>query len=108
VHGSVPLLVIIAQTRFACRHAVGGVVSAHKLIFGPQAPVPFIVGVQYKTDEVRSLCGGLVRVNMYKDQVSRRRYTAGNARDCQRRDMIAAASSVERTATEATFREEPE
>ena len=35
-----------------------------------QAPVPFIVGVQYKTDEVRSLCGGLVRVNMYKDQVS--------------------------------------
>ena len=35
----------------------------------PQAPVPFIVGVQYKTDEVRSLCGGLVRVNMYKDQV---------------------------------------
>jgi len=34
-----------------------------------QAPVPFIVGVQYKTDEVRSLCGGLVRVNMYKDQV---------------------------------------
>ena len=37
---------------------------------GVQAPVPFIVGVQYKTDEVRSLCGGLVRVNMYKDQVS--------------------------------------
>ena len=31
--------------------------------------MPFIVGVQYKTDEVRSLCGGLVRVNMYKDQV---------------------------------------
>ena len=31
--------------------------------------MPFIVGVQYKTDEVRALCGGLVRVNMYKDQV---------------------------------------
>ena len=30
--------------------------------------MPFIVGVQYKTDEVRALCGGLVRVNMYKDQ----------------------------------------
>ena len=41
----------------------------NNLDLGAQAPVPFIVGVQYKTDEVRSLCGGLVRVNMYKDQV---------------------------------------
>ena len=31
--------------------------------------MPFIVGVQYKTDEVSSLCDGLVRVNVYKDQV---------------------------------------
>ena len=26
-----------------------------------QAPVPFVLGVLYKTPEVRSKCGGLVR-----------------------------------------------
>jgi hypothetical protein len=31
--------------------------------------VPFVVGVQYKTPAMRSLCGGLVRVNAYKDRV---------------------------------------
>lgn len=31
--------------------------------------MPFIVGVQYKTAEVRGLCDDLVRVNVYKDQV---------------------------------------
>lgn len=34
-----------------------------------QAPVPFVLGVQYKTAEVRGRCGGLVRVNVYKDRV---------------------------------------
>ena len=34
-----------------------------------EAPVPFVVGVLFKTQEVRSRCGGLVRVNIYKDRV---------------------------------------
>lgn len=34
-----------------------------------QAPVPFVLGVQYKTAEVRGRCGGLVRVNVYKDRI---------------------------------------
>lgn len=34
-----------------------------------EAPVPFVVGVLFKTREVRSRCGGLVRVNIYKDRV---------------------------------------
>jgi len=34
-----------------------------------EAPVPFIVGVVYKTPDIRSRCGGLVRVNIYKDRV---------------------------------------
>ena len=34
------------------------------------APVPFVVGVQYKTPEVSSRCSGLVRVNVYKDRIS--------------------------------------
>jgi DENN (AEX-3) domain len=34
-----------------------------------EAPVPFVVGVLFKTQDVRSRCGGLVRVNIYKDRV---------------------------------------
>lgn len=34
-----------------------------------EAPVPFVIGVQYKTSEVRSKCSGLMRVNIYKDQI---------------------------------------
>ncbi len=34
-----------------------------------QAPVPFLVGMQYKTEEVQALTGGLVRVNVSKDTV---------------------------------------
>ncbi len=34
-----------------------------------EAPVPFILGVQYKTHEVVSKCHGLMRVNVYKDVV---------------------------------------
>ena len=34
-----------------------------------EAPVPFVVGVLFKTQEIRSRCGGLVRVNVYKDRV---------------------------------------
>lgn len=34
-----------------------------------EAPVPFVVGVLFKTREVRARCGGLVRVNIYKDRV---------------------------------------
>mmetsp|Transcript_8723 Transcript_8723/g.32176 ORF Transcript_8723/g.32176 Transcript_8723/m.32176 type:complete len:857 (+) Transcript_8723:222-2792(+) len=34
------------------------------------APVPFVVGVQYKTDEVREKSHGLMRVNIYKDKVT--------------------------------------
>lgn len=36
-----------------------------------QAPVPFVVGMQYKTDDVAALIGGLVRVNVGKDTVQR-------------------------------------
>lgn len=31
--------------------------------------MPFVLGVQYKTAEVRGRCGGLVRVNVYKDRI---------------------------------------
>ncbi|KAL0054362.1 hypothetical protein WJX82_007679 [Trebouxia sp. C0006] len=34
-----------------------------------EAPVPFVIGVQYKTSEVRSKCSSLMRVNIYKDQI---------------------------------------
>jgi hypothetical protein len=34
-----------------------------------EAPVPFVVGVLFKTQEVRARCGGLVRVNIYKNRV---------------------------------------
>lgn len=31
--------------------------------------MPFVLGVLYKTSEVRQRCGSLVRVNVYKDRV---------------------------------------
>jgi hypothetical protein len=31
--------------------------------------VPFLVGMQHKTEDVRALVGGLVRVNVGKDKV---------------------------------------
>ncbi|KAG2488060.1 hypothetical protein HYH03_013364 [Edaphochlamys debaryana] len=34
-----------------------------------EAPVPFVLGVQYKTSDVMARCSSLVRVNVYKDQV---------------------------------------
>ena len=34
-----------------------------------EAPVPFIVGVVFKTSEVRSRCSSIVRVNAYKNKV---------------------------------------
>ncbi len=34
------------------------------------APVPFVLGLQYKTPEVAAKCQDLVRINVYKDQVS--------------------------------------
>ena len=34
-----------------------------------EAPVPFVVGILFKTPEVRARCGSLVRVNVYKDRV---------------------------------------
>lgn len=33
------------------------------------APVPFVMGVQYKTQDVAARCSSHVRVNVYKDQV---------------------------------------
>ena len=39
------------------------------LLSAAQAPVPFVLGILYKTAEVRSKCGGLIRVNVYKDRV---------------------------------------
>lgn len=33
------------------------------------APVPFAVGLQHKTQEVAQRCGDLVRVNLYKDSI---------------------------------------
>jgi DENN (AEX-3) domain len=52
-----------------CAHAFGRrcLMSVH--LAARQAPVPFILGVQYKTPEVRSRCAGLIRINVYKDQV---------------------------------------
>ncbi len=35
-----------------------------------QAPVPFVLGVQYKTAEVASKSSSLTRVNVYKDKIS--------------------------------------
>ncbi|CAM6084550.1 unnamed protein product [Calypogeia fissa] len=35
-----------------------------------EAPVPFIVGVQYKTPEVRARAANLTRVNVYKNKVT--------------------------------------
>lgn len=34
-----------------------------------EAPVPFIVGIQHKTNEVSSKISNIIRVNVYKDQV---------------------------------------
>ena len=34
-----------------------------------EAPVPFVIGIQRKTSEVRRLCQELTRVNVYKDEV---------------------------------------
>ena len=34
-----------------------------------QAPFPFVVGIQYKTAEIRSRCAGIARVNVYKNRV---------------------------------------
>lgn len=34
-----------------------------------EAPVPFVLGALYKTAEVRARCGGLIRVNVYKDRI---------------------------------------
>ncbi|GLC38217.1 hypothetical protein PLESTB_001086800 [Pleodorina starrii] len=34
-----------------------------------EAPVPFVLGVQYKTSDVMARCSHLIRVNVYKDQV---------------------------------------
>ena len=34
-----------------------------------EAPVPFVIGIQRKTNEVRRLCQELTRVNVYKDEV---------------------------------------
>lgn len=52
-----------------------------------EAPVPFVLGVLYKTQEVRSKCGGLVRVNVYKDKVK----NAGNLPALPQRDALADA-----------------
>eukprot|EP01026_Neomeris_dumetosa_P023669 TRINITY_DN2000_c1_g1_i4.p1 TRINITY_DN2000_c1_g1~~TRINITY_DN2000_c1_g1_i4.p1 ORF type:complete len:644 (-),score=64.77 TRINITY_DN2000_c1_g1_i4:449-2380(-) len=38
------------------------------------APVPFLVGMQYKREEIRSKSGFLTRVNVYKDKVSCSQY----------------------------------
>lgn len=34
-----------------------------------QAPVPFILGVQYRTEQVEQLCSGLLKVNVQRDHV---------------------------------------
>jgi hypothetical protein len=41
----------------------------NKMLDFLDAPVPFIVGVQHKTAEVRSKSSNLIRVNVYKDKV---------------------------------------
>ena len=40
-----------------------------------EAPVPFVVGVQHKTSEVRRCTKDLSRVNAYKDTVKLRGHT---------------------------------
>ncbi|KAH8959275.1 hypothetical protein BDL97_06G070700 [Sphagnum fallax] len=42
----------------------------NKMLDFLDAPVPFIVGVQHKTAEVRSKSSNLIRVNVYKDKVT--------------------------------------
>lgn len=37
------------------------------------APVPFLLGVQYKTSEIMSRCAGHIRVNVYKARCAPRR-----------------------------------
>ncbi|BBN19714.1 hypothetical protein MPTK1_8g12990 [Marchantia polymorpha subsp. ruderalis] len=42
----------------------------NKMLDFLEAPVPFIVGVQHKTHEVRVKSANLIRVNVYKDKVT--------------------------------------
>lgn len=35
----------------------------------PQAPFPFVVGIQYKTADIRNRCANIARVNVYKNRV---------------------------------------
>jgi hypothetical protein len=38
-------------------------------LFTPfQAPVPFVMGVLYKTPDIRARCNSIIRVNVYKDR----------------------------------------
>ncbi|KAK9820042.1 hypothetical protein WJX72_005418 [[Myrmecia] bisecta] len=53
---------------FAWQSLLLPVLPASMLAF-LEAPVPFILGVQYKTGEVASRCGSLIRVNIYKDKI---------------------------------------
>eukprot|EP00879_Flechtneria_rotunda_P029127 GHRR01031396.1.p1 GENE.GHRR01031396.1~~GHRR01031396.1.p1 ORF type:complete len:181 (+),score=37.00 GHRR01031396.1:416-958(+) len=41
-----------------------------------EAPVPFVLGVQYKTPDVATRCHGLMRVNVYKDGVKNASFPA--------------------------------
>lgn len=34
-----------------------------------QAPFPFIVGIQYKTADIRARCANITRVNVYKNRI---------------------------------------
>ncbi|KAK9819430.1 hypothetical protein WJX74_002869 [Apatococcus lobatus] len=66
---SVTTLALIPLLRpFAWQSLLLPILPASMLAF-LEAPVPFILGVQYKTGEVASRCGDLIRVNVYKDKV---------------------------------------
>lgn len=66
------------------------------------APVPFVVGVQYKTPEVSSRCQGLVRVNVYKDKISNAGHLAPLPNSNLLREALAGTYSELRTLGQST------
>lgn len=46
-----------------------GLIYAQVIGTDLQAPFPFIVGIQYKTADIRARCAGITRVNVYKNRI---------------------------------------
>eukprot|EP00891_Asterochloris_glomerata_P000442 jgi/Astpho2/442/fgenesh1_pg.00011_%23_34_t len=56
---------------FAWQHLIMPVLpaSSDNFLSVLEAPFPFIIGVQYKTTDIRHRCSGLMRVNIYKNKI---------------------------------------